>query len=51
MFKYPTVDEVVRKHVMKVLKAKKHDKKTAAKELGIGLKTLYNWLNTWSSRS
>jgi len=48
MFKYRTVDEVVRKHVLRVLRAVRHDKKMAAKELGIGLKTLYNWLNIWS---
>jgi len=46
---YRTVDEVVRKHVFRVLKGVKHDKKQAAKELGIGLKTLYNWLHKWGS--
>ncbi len=42
-----TIAEVTRRYTLARLKANDGDKTTTAKELGISLKTLYNWLNRW----
>lgn len=41
---YPTLREVQRRHVENTIRHFNGDKKTAAKALGISLKTLYNHL-------
>ncbi|MCB9849412.1 MAG: response regulator [Phycisphaerales bacterium] len=42
-----TVEEIERIHILKVLAAHNDDKRTAADELGISLRTLYNKLNAY----
>ena len=43
-----SIDEVIKRHVLDVLHKHRGDKRAAAKELGIGVKTLYNWLHRWN---
>lgn len=42
-----TIDEVIKQHTCIVLRKHSGKIQPAAKELGIGLKTLYNWLYKW----
>lgn len=43
----PTVDEVTREYAKVVYEANNRNKVKTATDLGISLKTLYNWLAKW----
>jgi len=45
-----TLKELEKRYVMFVLRKNDGDKDKTAKDLGITLKTLYNWLNKWRMR-
>lgn len=44
-----TLEEIKRRAVLRCLARHRGNKLRAVKELGISLKSLYNWLNRWAS--
>lgn len=46
-----TVDEIIRRIVLQRYKQNDYNKLQTAKQCGVSLKTLYNWLKKWQMQN